>query len=890
VTGNADAERERLAGPDADRWREWGPFVSERSWGTVREDYSADGEAWGSFTHDQARSRAYRWVEDGMAGVCDRRQGLCLALALWNGRDAILKERMFGLTGKQGNHGEDVKECWWYLDAVPSHAWLRWRYHYPQAAFPYDDLVTGNAARGQDVPELELIDTGVFDDGRFFSVEVAYAKAGPEDICMWITAHNHGPEAAPLHVLPQLWFRNTWSWGGHDGEDRPSLAVQEDPSALVLDHPRLGRWRAVAADASGQASGRWLTCENESNIARLWGTDAAQRSPQATPWPKDGIGDHVLSGANTVSPDGRGSKAACWFQLDVAAGATAEVRLRLTRVDDQPVDDGLGDGFASVCAQREREADEFHAGLRSADTTDDEALVMRQAFAGLLWCQQFYRFDVERWLSGDPDEPPPPAERLVGRNRGWRHLDANDVILMPDAWEYPWFASWDLAFHCVALAHLDPTEAKRQLLLLLREWYTHPNGQIPAYEWEFSDANPPVHAWAAVRVFELDGSTDHDFLARVFHKLLLNFSWWVNRKDAEGNNLFEGGFLGLDNIGPFNRSEPLPVPGVLEQSDGSGWMAMYCLNLLEMAAMLCEHDPSYQDVALKFAEHFAYIAQAMTDLWDDEDALFYDVIRRPDGSSIPVKVRSMVGVIPVFALTVLHDRQVAHMPETAAHLRWFAAHRAYAAEIGRVTPGPAGNEVLLSLVSPERLKRVLAKVLDPEEFLSDHGLRSLSRWHRDHPADVHVEGVMASVDYEPAESRSGLFGGNSNWRGPVWFPVNELVIEALIRYRSSLGPEFTVEHPTGSGVQLPLDAVAEDLIQRLVTLFTRDENGRRPVHGSIERFQSDPAWRDLFWFHEYFDGDTGAGLGASHQTGWTALVGHLIALRRFRGAFDQGDS
>ncbi len=791
---------------------------------------------------------------------------------------------MFGLTGKQGNHGEDVKECYWYLDAVPSHSWLRWRYHYPQAAFPYADLIDENARRGFDRPEYELIDTGVFDQGRFFALEVAYAKAGPDDLCARVTAHNHGPAAAPLHLLPHLWFRNCWSWGQPD--KRPSLHTVDDGAALELDHPRLGRWRAEAADPSGAAIGRWLTCENETNVARLYGDAAAAGSP-TTPFPKDGIVDHVTSGAATVDPSGTGTKAACWFTFDVPAGETVEVRLRLTCVESAGGASGpggaldLGDGFDQVHEQRRLEADDFYAALGSPRTTDDEALVMRQAFAGLIWSQQFYRYDVARWLEGDPGEPTPPAERLSGRNASWRHVDANEVILMPDAWEYPWFASWDLAFHCVAMAHLDPAEAKRQLLLLLREWYTHPNGQIPAYEWEFSDANPPVHAWAAVRVFQIDGSRDLDFLTRVFHKLLINFSWWVNRKDIDGNNLFEGGFLGLDNIGPFNRSAPLPVPGVLEQSDGSGWMAMYCLNLLDMALILGEHDSSYQDIALKFAEHFTFIAGAMAGLWDDDDALFYDVIRRPDGSMVPVKVRSMVSVVPVFALTVIHERQIDKMPEAAAHLRWFFAHHPATADVGRLTQGPDGREVLLSLVSPERLGRVLAKVLDPDEFLSDHGLRSVSRWHRDHPATVGIDGVMASVDYEPGESRSGLFGGNSNWRGPVWFPVNELVIEALVRYRSFLGDGFTVEYPTGSGDQRTLDQVAEGLIDRLVSLFTAGPDGRRPVFGDIAPFAADPAWRDLIWFHEYFDGDTGAGLGASHQTGWTALVGHLIALRRF---------
>ena len=899
------AEHDRISGPDADRWREWGPFLAERSWGTVREDYSADGEAWTSFPHEQARSRAYRWVEDGMAGICDRRQGLCLGLAMWNGTDAILKERMFGLTGREGNHGEDVKECYWYLDGVPSHSWLRWRYHYPQAPFPYVDLIDENARRGFDDPEYELLDTGIFDDDCYFSVVVDYAKASPDDFCMRITARNHGASPAPLHLLPQLWFRNVWSSGQKAGSAawRPRLRVIGDGSALELDHPRLGRWQARATDGSGTAVGQWLCCENETNVAAVYGdAAAASTQPPPTAFPKDGINDHVIAGSDTVDPSGVGSRAACWFVHEVPAGGTIEVRLRLHRVGDatepearwlaepaaqpasvgSPVPVDLGVGFERVMDERHREADAFHESFVASGTTDEEAMVMRQGFAGLLWSQQFYRFDVARWLDGDPGQPAPPFDRSTGRNSSWRHVDANDVILMPDAWEYPWFASWDLAFHCVTMAHLDPTLAKRQLLLLLREWYTHPNGQIPAYEWEFSDANPPVHAWAAVRVFQLDGSRDLNFLARVFHKLLLNFSWWVNRKDAGGNNLFEGGFLGLDNIGPFNRSEPLPVPGVLEQSDGSGWMAMYCLNLLDMALILGEHDSAYEDIAIKFAEHFLFIASAMSRMWDEESAMFCDIIRRPDGSEVQVKVRSMVGVIPVVALSVVHDHQVEQMPDFATRIAWFFAHHPdVTAGLGQLTDAGDERGLLLSVVSPDRLRRVLARVLDPDEFLSDHGLRSLSRWHRQHPAAVDIDGLDLSVDYEPAESRSGLFGGNSNWRGPVWFPVNYLVIEALVRYRAFFGDQFTVEFPTGSGVEVPLDDVAAGLTRRLVSLFVNDADGRRPAFGRFERLQTDPEWHDLLWFNEYFDGDTGAGLGASHQTGWTALVAHLIALRRF---------
>jgi hypothetical protein len=682
-----------------------------------------------------------------------------------------------------------------------------------------------------------------------------------------------------------------------------------DGAALELDHPRLGRWQARATDGSGQVAGSWLCCENETNVAAVYGADAAAATrPAPTPYPKDGINDHVVHGAATVAPDGVGSRAACWFVHEVTAGGSVEVRLRLHRVADAdpsdpsatatpkptrspaaatppadvvPVD--LATGFDRVLAERRREADDFHATFVGAGTTDEEAMVMRQGFAGLLWSQQFYRFDVARWLDGDPAQPPPPDERRRGRDAMWRHVDANDVILMPDTWEYPWFASWDLAFHCVTMAHLDPTEAKRQLLLLLREWYSHPNGQLPAYEWEFGDANPPVHAWAAVRVFQIEGSTDLDFLARVFHKLLINFTWWVNRKDAEGNNLFEGGFLGLDNIGPLNRSEPLPVPGVLEQSDGSGWMAMYCLNLLDMALILGEHDPSYEDIAVKFAEHFASIASAMSDtgMWDADDRLFVDIIRQPDGTVVPIRVQSMVGVIPMVALSVVHEHQVTRLPDFTRRIEWNFRHRPRAAGVGQLMGHDSSRTLLLSVVSPDRLREVLRVVLDEERFLSPHGLRSLSRWHLDHPAAVDVEGLQVSVDYEPAESRSGLFGGNSNWRGPVWFPVNYLVIEALVRYRSFFGDTFTVEFPTGSGHQLPLDEVADGLARRLIGLFVDDADGRRPAFGRFERLQTDPEWHDLLWFSEYFDGDSGAGLGASHQTGWTALVAHLIALRRY---------
>jgi hypothetical protein len=875
-------ERERLAaGAGRDGltpWHEWGPFVSARNWGTVREDYSADGDAWRWFPHDHARSRAYRWGEDGLAAVCDRRQGMCLGLALWNGVDPILKERAFGLANEEGNHGEDAKDLWWHLDAVPSSAWLAWRYHYPQRPFPYDELLAGNAARTVDDPELELVDTGAFDDDRYWVVDVAYAKADVDDLCMRVTVRNAGPEPATLHVLPHLWFRNTWSWG-KDGA-RPSVRLAPEGDRVVADHPgRLGRWQLVAGDGPAGEAPRWLFCENETNAPRIWGDGV----PATTPYPKDGIGDHVIDGAATVNPDGVGTKAAAWWTVTLGPGESAELRCRLAAGDG--ADEGgpdLGPGFETAMSARRAEADEFYAELTPTATTAEDARILRQAFAGLLWSQQFYRYDVTRWLDGDPAEPPPPAGRGAIRNGAWRHLDANDVIAMPDTWEYPWFASWDLAFHCVALAHLDPALAKAQLLLLTREWYQHPDGALPAYEWDLSDANPPVQAWAALRVFEIDGSRDHDFLKRIFNKLVINFTWWVNREDADGNDLFEGGFLGLDNIGPFNRSKPLPGGATLSQSDGTAWMAMYCLDLLQIAVVLAGHDRSYEDMAVKFFEHFALIAAAMNEaeLWDDADGFYYDAARLPDGTVEQLRVRSMVGLVPLAASAVAPDAGLAGLDELVERVRWFLTHRPdYAGAIGRLTEAKVeegAGATLLSVVSPERLARVLERVLDTDEFLSPHGLRSLSRWHAQHPFHITLGGVDATVDYEPAESRSRLFGGNSNWRGPVWFPLNFLLLESLRRSHGFLGDGYTVALPTGSDRQATLAEVADDLADRLTSLFRRGSDGVRPAARALARFEDHPDWRDLPAFYEYFDGDDGTGLGASHQTGWTALVADLI--------------
>jgi hypothetical protein len=863
--------------PDTD-WYLWGPYLSERQWGTVREDYSADGAAWGYLPHDHARSRAYRWGEDGLAGFSDIEQRLCLGLALWNGRDPILKERPFGLTGPEGNHGEDVKDYWWYLDAVPNHAWNRWRYHYPQAAFPYQDLVAENGRRGKHDPEYELLDTGVFDEDRYWIVEVHYAKASPTDLLMSVHVTNAGPDPETLHVLPSAWFRNVWSW--RPDAPRPHLAAAGD-AAVDIHHPSLGELELLAAPDPGGAAPRLLFCDNETNTARLYGTAGT------TAYPKDGINDHVVSGAATVNPAGRGTKCAAWYRLDVAPGATVELRLRLRPAGTGPAPDAaLGADFNQVVATRRAEADEFYAGLTPPAATADEAAVMRQAFAGLLWSKQLYHFDVARWLDGDPGQPVPPAARLTGRNRRWRGFDAADVMSMPDKWEYPWFAAWDLAFHCVALAHVDPTFAKNQLVLVCREWFQHPNGALPAYEWDFGDVNPPVQAWAALEVFAIDGGRDLDFLSRVFDKLLLNFTWWVNREDPDGLNLFEGGFLGLDNIGPLDRSH-LPVAGVLQQADATGWMATYALSMTTIAAILHHsgHRPAL-DLVHKFLDHLAAIRDAMDrqGMWDDADGLFYDRLLTPDGAAVPVRVRSMVGIIPMLAVAVLDE------PVVAGPVAEGGRFAALLDRFGWRDPdGPAGTGVLrgepgsrrllVGAVGVERVTRMLSTLFDPGEFLSGHGLRSLSAAHRDHPAVLEVEGTRASVDYEPAESTAGMFGGNSNWRGPVWFPLNFLATIALERYHRFFGDDLTIEYPTGSGRRLTLDAVADDLRDRLVSIFTVGPDGRRPCFGWVDRLQRDPAWKDNLMFHEYFHGDNAAGLGASHQTGWTGLVADLIRRR-----------
>jgi hypothetical protein len=880
------AERDRVAEfgklekglRQAGDWYRWGPYVSERQWGTVREDYSADGDAWNYLPHDQARSRAYRWGEDGLAGFCDVEQRLCLALALWNGRDPILKERAFGLTGEQGNHGEDVKEYWWYLDAIPSHAWNRWRYHYPQSPFPYQELIDVNAARDRTQPEYELLDTGAFSDGRYWITEVCYAKASPDDLLMTISVTNAGPGTATLHVLPTAWFRNTWSWAD-DGAARPALAVAAG-GRVAVSHPFCGEMELIAGPGPDGTPPTALFCENETNVARLYG------AAPVTPYPKDGINDHVISGAPTVNPEGTGTKCAFWYRVTLAGGASAELRLRLRTAGAPAASGALGSEFDQVVARRRGEADEFYDELTPRDASADEALVMRQAFAGMLWGKQLYYYDVARWLDGDPAQPAPPPDRLTGRNSHWRNFDAFDIMSMPDKWEYPWFAAWDLAFHCVALAHVDPAFAKYQQILLCREWFQHPSGTLPAYEWNFSDVNPPVQAWAALEVFAIDEGRDTEFLSRVFDKLLVNFTWWVNLEDAGGKNVYEGGFLGLDNIGPLDRSH-LPVGGVLEQSDATGWMGFYAIAMSRIATVLSQtgQRPA-SDLVLKFLEHFAAIRDALASqgLWDDTDGFYYDRLVTPSGDQVPIKVRSMVGMIPVLATAVVTEsdlRQALILGKQFADLlgREDLVDIGALRERGMLRKVGGEQLLLLSLDDPDRLTRLLSRLFDESGFLSPHGLRALSAYHREHPYVIEVEGVTASIDYEPAESTTPLFGGNSNWRGPVWFPLNYLVINALERYHQFFRDDFTIEYPTGSGHRLTLDKVAADLQDRLISIFTRGPDGRRPCFGGNEFLQSDPAWRDNVVFGEYFNGDTAAALGASHQTGWSGVVADIIRRR-----------
>ncbi len=861
-------------------WKRWGPYVSERAWGTVREDYSPGGTAWTYFPHDQTRSKAYRWGEDGLAGICDRHQQICLALTLWNGHDPILKERLFGLSGPEGNHGEDVKEYYYYLDNTPTHSYMKYLYKYPQEEYPYADLVEENKRRGRTDPEYELINTSVFDKDRYFDIFVEYAKAGPEDMLMRVTVTNRGPEAAALDLLPTLWFRNTWSWQANS--QRPALSRYQHES-----FPTLGLVKAEN-DYYGT---RWLYCdeqptllftENDTNTERLYGT------PNASPYVKDSINDYIVHGKqDAINPAQTGTKVAAHYHLTLAPGETQIIQLRFS--DESPENlVPFNKTFSNLFTQRIQEADQFYAEIISSDQTEDAIRVQRQAFAGMLWGKQFYYYDVKTWLGGDPAEPPPPPERLHGRNHDWTHLFNSDVISMPDKWEYPWYASWDLAFHCAVLALIDPDFAKEQLILLLREWYMQPNGQIPAYEWNFSDVNPPVHAWATYYIYSLEkqrtGKGDREFLERVFQKLLLNFTWWVNRKDYEGQNVFQGGFLGLDNIGVFDRNQPLPDGSHLEQSDGTSWMGMYCLNMLTIALELAQENYAYGDIASKFFEHFVYIAHAMNnmgpddlELWNEQDGFYYDVLHHEDKTRIPLRVRSMVGLIPLFAITILDSSLIDQLPSFKRRMEWFINNWEHMGNhIETIEESSQSEKLLLSIVNHQKLSCILTVMLDESEFLSRYGVRSLSRYHLEHPYVLETDGETHRVDYEPAESTTGMFGGNSNWRGPIWLPLNYLIIQSLHTFYHFYGDTFKMEFPTGSGHQASLQEIATEISHRLTHIFLRDEQGRRAVYGGVEKFQQDPHWCDLLLFYEYFHGDNGAGIGANHQTGWTGLIASLL--------------
>jgi hypothetical protein len=877
------AEHDRLEAHRTGRaeWLAWGPYLSERQWGTVREDYSADGDAWAYFPHDQARSRAYRWGEDGIAGICDERQRLCLSIVMWNGVDPILKERMFGLTNGEGNHGEDAKDYWFYLDSTPTHSYLKALYKYPQREFPYDDLVATNRRRTRDEYEYELIDTGIFDESRYFDVFVEYAKAAPDDVLMEVTAHNRGPDAATVHLLPTLWFRNTWAWSA--GGEIPRLQRAGSGSAVTVraSHPELGDWVVCCDDSS-----RLLFCDNETNSERLFG------APNASEYVKDGINDHVVRGsAGSVNPAGTGTKMAALHTLALEPGASGRIRLRLTSASAHAEiarsAHPLGTGFDSVLKARRTEADEFYATVIDPPLDGDAANVKRQALAGMLWGKQYYEYNVHTWLREHGANPwSQSSEHASVRNTGWFHLDAGDVISMPDTWEYPWFAAWDLALQTIPLALVDIDFAKRQMELLLRDRYVHPNGQIPAYEWNFGDVNPPLHAWSALLLYERErevrGEGDGAFLERVFARLLTNFTWWVNRKDPDDRNLFQGGFLGLDNIGVFDRSAPLPDGGTLEQADGTAWMALYCQAMLQIALELTARDPAYADMATKFGMHLVWIAAAMDPpdgdaLWSEEDGFYYDVMRLPDGSTQQLRVRSLVGLLPMCAATVIESESLSRVPGLLDKWESFVARYkdSIPALAQRSGPGVGGKR-LASLVGVDRLRRILVIMLDESEFLGPFGIRAISRYHAEHPYVFDIAGREYRVEYEPAESRTAMFGGNSNWRGPVWFPMNMVILRGLRQLHAYYGDTLEVQYPTGSGNLMNLLEVAEQIECRLASIFLRDENGRRPVFGGIEQFQSDPHWRDLLLFHEYFHGDNGAGLGASHQTGWTGLVALLL--------------
>ena len=886
------AEHRRLEEASAGRepWKKWGPYLSERQWGTVREDFSENGDAWNDFTHDQARSRAYRWGEDGLAGISDDLARLCFSLSLWNGKDPILKERLFGLTNNEGNHGEDVKEYYFYLDSTPTHSYMSYLYKYPQSPYPYLDLVETNRRRTRDELEYELLDTGIFDEDRYFDVFVEYAKASPEDILIRITAANRGPDKAELHLLPTIWFRNTWSW--REGEERPVLrrthprqsskkgSTERGFDTIQASHPELGNRYLYCEPTTAL-----LFTENETNAERILGT------PNRTPYVKDAFHRYVIQGeTGAVNPDGDGTKAALPHAVVVPAGEEKVLRLRLSEHAPAGLPDPFGPRFDAVFADRVKEADEFYGAVISPNIQGDRRRVMRQAYAGLLWTKQFFHYDVTRWLQERGADPYSATRGPVPRNEHWFHMVNEDIISMPDKWEYPWYAAWDLAFHVLPLSMVDPEFAREQLDLMLREHYLHPNGQIPAYEWNFGDVNPPVHAWATVFNHELSlvkqGQADIRFLKHAFQKLLLNFTWWVNRKDRFGKNVFEGGFLGLDNIGVFDRSKPLPTGGHLEQADGTAWIAIFAQDMLQMAIHLAQHDPVYEDMALKFFEHFLWIASAMNrageghgSMWDDDDGFFYDVLRFPDGRAARLKVRSMVGLLPLCATATFEPSKWERLERLKERTRTFIERRPEVlADITDLRVSGIGGRSLLSLLDEHKLRRVLSRMLDENEFLSSFGIRSLSRYHLENPYVFHVGGQEYRVDYLPAESNTGMFGGNSNWRGPIWFPMNTLIISALLQFYLYYGNDFKVECPTGSGHLMTLYEVAEEIARRLSAIFLRDGEGRRPLYGGTHKFQTDPHWRDLIHFHEYFHGDNGAGLGASHQTGWTGAIATLMDL------------
>jgi hypothetical protein len=873
--GKIGAERKRLREIQDKQipWRRWGPYLSERQWGTVREDYSPYGNAWEYLSFDQARSRAYRWGEDGIAGISDANQHLCFALALWNGEDEILKERLFGLTGNQGNHGEDVKEQYYYLDNVPTHSYMKALYKYPHRAFPYRQLLEENGRRGRGGSEYELIDTGVFDNDEYFDVFVEYAKAGPDDLAIAITAINRAQTPRVLHLLPTLWFRNEWSW--RPVPERPSMRVEE-PGVVLAQHPKLGAYRLYC-----EGSPDLLFTENDTNNERLFG------AANSSPFVKDGINDFVVGGnAAAINPDREGTKAAAHYVAEVAAGASWTIRLRLVSSLDFARGALAGD-VGKTIEQRRKEADEFYRQINPYPISDDMRAVQRQAFAGMLWNKQYYNYVVEEWIDGDPLTPPPPQERRLGRNRDWLHLGNADVLSMPDKWEYPWFAAWDLAFHVIPLALIDPEFAKHQLVLLTREWYMHPNGQIPAYEWAFGDVNPPVHAWSALRVYQIEkkmtGKADRQFLERVFQKLLLNFTWWVNRKDAEGNNVFQGGFLGMDNIGVFDRNAQLPTGGHLNQSDGTAWMAVYSLNMLAIALELARENGVYEDIASKFFEHFLFIADAMNNLggrgqglWDEEDGFYYDVLKLDDGTQIPMKFRSLVGLLPLLAVQAIDPDELQQFPGFKHRLEWFIENRPdLRKNVACMRTEGVGERRLLAIVGREKLVRILERMLDETRFFSPFGIRSVSKFHQEHPYVLEIAGHEYRLDYEPAESSGGLFGGNSNWRGPIWFPINYLLVEALQKYHYYYGDDLRVECPAGSGNAMTLWEVASELSHRLLDIF-RNDGERRAVFGGVEKLQGDANFKNYVLFYEYFHGDNGAGIGASHQTGWTGLVAKLI--------------